>query len=227
MKRELIILLAGCVLILYGCGEDGGPTSGTKSGQVLYQEDFDSYIEATLPDSWVWTGDPTGGGAFTVEDKVFKHTVEGDVYYFYQRQTFGSGTYEFDVDSDDTSWIFAWRITSSDPSEGQALHLQYNIPVGSNNLIFSQSDWSTLEQHPHGQFMWHNASFTTLAEAKLPLSSDEHHMKIEDNGTGATFLIDDQIVLGATHELDSEGFIGLGSQDALGIEYDNISVKAL
>ena len=227
MQKNVIILLAGCVLILYGCGEDGGPTSGTKSGQVLYQEDFDSYIDGTLPDSWVWTGDPTGGGAFTVKDKVFGHTKEGDVYYFYQRQMFGDGTYEFDVDSDDTSWIFAWRITSTDPSQGEALRLQYNIPVGSNNLIFSVSDWSTLEQHPHGQFMWHNASSDTLLAAELSLSSGPHHIKIEDDGKAATFRVDDVTVLGHPHELDSEGFIGLGSQNALFIEYDNISVKAL
>ncbi len=205
-------LLGACLLLVVlaiasvSSGQSG-PTAG-------YWDTFD-YPDGTLPEWWHWTGYSDGGGSFLVQGSAFTH-VEGGAAYYYRDSWCGArnlpGWYDFQVK--DANWVFAWRISSDDPTAGRCLWLSHDDLSGS--YTFAECSWENLDpqEYPDGEFMWNNATVlrSVQCEAACP-PVGWHTVSISEGGPQALELeifIDHVQIFDVSYEFIPEGLQGIG-----------------
>ena len=206
---SLLALLLIAVLAIASVSFGQGPTSG-------FWDTFD-YPDGAFPDWWYWTGYSEGGGHFLVYGGAFTH-VEGGAVYYYRGTRWANrnlpGFYEFLVK--DSYWVFAWRISTNDPTAGRCLWFSHDDLSGSWAYTFAECSWENLDpgEYPDGQFMWHNA--TVLRSVEHPLAGPLvgwHTVRIHEQGPQALELeihVDADQIFEESYEYIPEGYQGLG-----------------
>ena len=186
-----------------------GPAAG-------YWDTFD-YPDGAFPDEWGWTGYSEEGGHFLVYDGAFTH-VEGGAAYYYRMSGWANrnlpASYDFLVE--DSPWVFAWRITSTDPSAGRCLWLSHDDSGGYWAYTFAECSWENLDPgaYPEGEFMWHNA--TMLRSVQQPTAGPLvgwHMIHVWEYGPQALDVevwVDTDLIFDESYEYIPEGHQGLG-----------------
>ena len=179
-----------------------------------WEEDFD-YPDGSFPDWWEWTGDPRGGGAFLVYDGAFTHVDGGYVYYvrtaWGTRENLGA-VYDFRVK--DSNWVFAWRISDSDPMAGRCVWLSHDDLSGTWAYTLAEISWETLDpvEYPDGQYMWHNGTVLRSVQRETPGPlAGWHYVWVDDFVYGQVEVwVDGEQIFDEAYEFIGEGFQGLG-----------------
>ena len=191
---------------------------GTCSAQPAagYWDVFD-YPDGAFPDWWRWTGYSEGGGSFLVYDGAFVH-VEGGAAYYYRESGWANRNLEgyYDFLAKDSYWVFAWRISSVDPTAGRCLWLSHDDLSGSWAYTFAECSWENLDpgEYPDGQFMWHNV--TVLRSVQYSVSGPLvgwHSVRIREKGPQALGLeihVDDDLIFDESYEYIPDGHQGFG-----------------
>ncbi len=184
----------------------------------LGYDDLFEHPDGTFPPKWTWTGDPRGGGSFLVYDGAFTHVSGGYVHYFRSDNTDrrpGLGAY-YSFLAKDAHWIYAWRITTSNPMAGRCLWLAHDDLWGSWGYTFAEFSWQTLDpvQYPDGQHMWHNGTVLRVVHCPTdgPLEG-WHYVSIDDESEVRVIIsVDSEVIFNEPYEYYSvgEGFQGIG-----------------
>jgi hypothetical protein len=175
-------------------------------------EEF-SYPDGTFPPGWVWTGYSEDGGEFTVQDSAFTHVSGGAVYYLWRGPRHLGALHYFIVRGG--NWVYGFRITQDDPSEGRCLLLSHDDSSGSWGINFMEFEWHTLDpgQYPEGQYMWHNG--VALRSVHSPTSGpleEWHHISIDcEAPLRAIIKLDNVVIFDEAYEYIPMGDVGLGS----------------
>ena len=162
----------------------------------------------SFPFAWEWTGDPTGGGVFEIQDEAFTHVSGGHVYYILPPHICGWGPYRFKVRG--TDWSFAWRITPDDPEAGKCFCIYYNDYWGwAYNFV--EFDWTTLPGYPEGQYMWHNGWHTRIEHHYADPPESWVEVVIQDSESDIFIWVDDELIFELEVTPIPQGIVGLGS----------------
>ncbi|MCK4548023.1 MAG: right-handed parallel beta-helix repeat-containing protein [Candidatus Eisenbacteria sp.] len=175
-----------------------------------------SYPDGTFPPEYEWTGDPTGGGWFLVQDETFAHAEGGHVHFFRPGSIAGRGEYEFDYLGDD--WTFAWRITHGNPGFGYCLLLH-------PGFVLVEGWWYTPYGYPDGQYMYHNPWDIRTIESPYDPGPGWHHVRIVDDYEHVRIYVDEDLIFEEPVMGLSDGYIGLGSGSNSGVgfpAFDNV-----
>jgi len=172
-----------------------------------YHEMF-SYPDGTFPPTWVWTGDPRGGGFFEVHDGAFTHVSGGHVHYFRDADQCGRGVYRLDVRG--TDWVFAWRVDAANPQAGTCYCIYHNDYWGwAYNFV--EFEWTTLAGYPEGQYMWHNGWHTRIEHHPADPSETWVNLVIEDESDHVRVWVEGTVIFDIDVEPIPNGYIGVGS----------------
>jgi hypothetical protein len=181
-----------------------------------YEDTFD-LPDWTSPAEWEWTGYSEEGGSFLVYEGAFTHIEGGPVYYYrpyFRGHRNLPGYYHLVIK--DSDWVFAWRITETDPTAGRCLWLSHDQLLGSWAYTFAECSWENLDpaQYPSGAYMWHNATFLRVAQSPTPGPlAGWHIVEIHETGPSALNVeisVDREQIFDETYELIPEGLQGLG-----------------
>ena len=178
--------------------------------------DFDDfeYPDGTFPPGWVWTGYSEDEGEFSVQDSAFTHVSGGPVYYLWWGPTRHLGAiHSFVVRGG--NWVYGFRITDEDPSEGRCLLLSHDDSSGGWGINFAEFEWRTLDpgQYPEGQYMWHNGvALRSVHFATAGPLEDWHYVWINCEAPLRVIIkLDNVVIFDEPYEYIPMGSVGLGS----------------
>ena len=193
------------VLICISCGQSG--------------------LESDLSTNWLWTVDSRGGGSqdlLSISGDVITIAPAAHVHFTNLDRILGSGIYRFRFKTQ-TRFMFAWRISPTDPQHGTGLIFQTEGNVG---VSLIHVDWSGF------YYGWHNAgSFRNTVEMTFD-RAEWHDVEIRDTGNEITILFDGQILPLFGNEKKSvrdffvgvgEGYVGVGGGDNKEVQYTGIT----
>jgi hypothetical protein len=185
------------IISVIGCNKSSAPTQ-PNSTTIVFEDHFN---DSTSSSNWNHTTDYRGGGQFQVVAGQFARTQIGHVFYYNKKFSCGNGTYEFKAKG---QWVFFWRGTTQDSTQGKAIEIQNN----SGTLTYYEVNWTGFV------YGYHNGSISRQDTAQIgqALTDNLNQFRIVDGDTSAKIYFNGQLKMdiSITPSFKNTGYIEIG-----------------